>query len=64
MAPHDSYDQSGYNAFHYLAAFDPLDLAFSLADDKEEKTKDKALAQAKSKAAEASDEEKSSSDEM
>ena len=42
IVPHDSYDQSGYNAFHYLAAFDPLELANKLATDKEERAKDKA----------------------
>ena len=42
IEPHDSYDQSGYNAFHYLAAFDPLELANKLATDKEERAKDKA----------------------
>ena len=67
LSPHDSYDQSGYNAFHYLAAFDPMNMAQKLARDKEEIAKDKVLRKKgagsrKGAVAESSDDETSDMD--
>lgn len=33
IQPKDSYDQTGFNAYHYICAFTPQDLAQTLADE-------------------------------